>query len=99
MNIVKKILCKDLCPIQKITNILSDEWTILIIRDLMQKDMRFTELEKSLTGISTRTLTIKLNNLLEQNIIEKKECIYSMSEKGLKLKCVLDQMTKVGKDF
>ena len=99
MNIVKKILCKDLCPIQKITNILSDEWTILIIRDLMQKDMRFTELEKSLIGISTRTLTIKLNNLLEQNIIDKKECIYSITEKGLKLKCVLDKMATVGKDF
>lgn len=99
MNIIKQTICKDLCPIQKITNILSDEWTILIIRDLMQKDMRFTELEKSLSGISTRTLTIKLNNLLEQKIIEKKECIYSISQKGLKLKCLIDQMAKVGKDF
>jgi DNA-binding HxlR family transcriptional regulator len=87
----------DACPLEKLTYILSDAWTILIIRDLLLSPKRFCELEKSLLGISTRTLTIKLHKLVEENVLEHKELYYELTKKGLLLKPVIDEMAKVGK--
>lgn len=84
------------CPIQKLTEILSDGWTILIIRDLLSSSMRFCELEKSLSGISTRTLTLKLTKLTEERIVEHNEHLYLLTEKGKKLKPIIHAMEKVG---
>ena len=84
------------CPIQKLTEILSDGWTILIIRDLLSSPMRFCELEKSLSGISTRTLTLKLTKLTEEHIVEHNEHLYLLTEKGKKLKPIIHAMEKVG---
>ena len=55
------------CPIAKVATLLSDVWTILIIRDLLSSPKRFTELQHSLQGISSRTLTLKLKKLEEAN--------------------------------
>jgi len=87
------------CPIQKLTEILSDGWTILIIRDLLSSPMRFCELEKSLSGISTRTLTLKLTKLTEEHIVEHNEHLYLLTEKGKKLKPIIHAMEKVGEQM
>lgn len=84
------------CPIQKLTEILSDGWTILIIRDLLATPMRFCELEKSLVGISTRTLTLKLTKLIEEGVAAHHEHLYSLTAKGKNLKPIIHAMEKVG---
>lgn len=86
----------DACPLQKLTAIVSDAWTILIIRDTLISPKRFCELEKSLTGISTRTLTLKLHKLIKDGILDHKELYYTPTRKGHLLKSVIDEMTKVG---
>jgi DNA-binding HxlR family transcriptional regulator len=88
---------KNKCPIQKLAQILSDEWTVLIIRDLLLLPKRFCELEKSLVGISTRTLTLKLQKLVEEDILTHKDLYYIITKKGLLLKPVLEEMARVGK--
>jgi DNA-binding HxlR family transcriptional regulator len=88
---------KKQCPIQKLAQILSDEWTVLIIRDLLLSPKRFCELEKSLVGISTRTLTLKLQKLVEEEVLINKDLYYTITKKGLLLKPVLEEMAKVGK--
>lgn len=87
------------CPIQKLIRILSDAWTILILRDLLITKKRFCELEKSLAGISTRTLTLKLQKLLEEGILEHRESYYSLTKQGKKLKPIINEIEKVGKKF
>ena len=87
---------KGICPIQKIAELLSDTWTMLIIRDLLASKARFCELEESLAGISTRTLTLKLKTLADQGIVEKNDMHYSLSKQGKKLRSVIDAMAKVG---
>jgi DNA-binding HxlR family transcriptional regulator len=84
------------CPIQKLLEVLSDGWTILIIRDLLLSPMRFCELEKSLTGISTRTLTLKLQKLAEEDVVENNDHHYTITEKGKRLKSIIREMEKVG---
>lgn len=87
------------CPIQKLAIILSDAWTILIIRDIISSPKRFSDLEKSLSGISTRTLTLKLVKLQEEAIIKHNEHLYSITSKGKKLAPVITEIEKVGKKF
>jgi DNA-binding HxlR family transcriptional regulator len=87
------------CPVQKLARIISDPWTILILRDLLISPKRFCELEKSLTGISTRTLTLKLLKLSEEEVISHDSHYYSMTKKGQKLKTILAEIEKVGKKF
>ena len=87
------------CPVQKIAGILSDTWTMLILRDLTVVKKRFCELEKSLVGISTRTLTLKLKTLQDEEIVTHKDSYYSLTKKGQKLKPVIKELEKVGKHF
>ena len=87
------------CPIAKVASLLSDTWTMLIVRDLMKKPMRFTELVGSLEGISTRTLSLKLQKLEADGIIVKKEPLYTVTTKGKNLAAIFGEMTKYGKKY
>ncbi len=87
------------CPVQKTAELLSDVWTILIIRDLIKSNKRFTELEKLLDGISTRTLTLKLKKLIKEGLVEKKDTSYSLTKKGKGLNTIFEAMNKYGKKF
>ena len=85
------------CPIAKVATLLSDPWTMLIIRDLLKGPMRFSDLERSLVGISTRTLTSKIKNLEEEGVIKKEDNQYSITKKGSKLERIIDAMSDYGK--
>ena len=88
---------KDACPIHRITQVLSDAWTVLLIRDLLIAPKRFCESERSLEGISTRTLTLKLEKLLEEKIVTHTDLYYSLTPKGALFKPIIDEMSKAGK--
>ena len=87
------------CPIAKVATLLSDTWTMLILRDLMKKPMRFSELHDSLEGISTRTLSLKLQRHESEGIIAKKEPSYTVTTKGKNLASIFAEMTKYGKKY
>src|SRR5215207_2851200 len=48
------------CPVGCCAEIISGKWTLLLIRDLAEGSQRFCELERSLDGISPRTLSLRL---------------------------------------
>ena len=88
------------CAIEKTANILSDPWTMLIMRDVLIGAKRFCELERSLEGISTRTLTLKLKKLESEKLLTKtKEGAYQATEKGKGLRAVETAMRKYGEKF
>ena len=87
------------CPVAKTATLLSDMWTMLIIRDLLKGKMRFGEIEDSLDGISSRTLTLKLKRLEDEGIIVKSDMHYVLTAQGKKLKKVIDAMESWGKGF
>ena len=83
------------CPISRVAALLSDTWTILIMRSLTEGPKRFCEMEKWLDGISTRTLTIKLKRLIDEGLIEKnEENFYHVTKKGAGLKIIEKAMLK-----
>lgn len=82
-------MSKEDCPITKVAKLLSDTWTILIIRSLTEGPKRFCEIESWLDGISTRTLTLKLQKLTAENIITKDaDGYYKVTKKGAGLKII-----------
>jgi len=88
------------CGIAKTMEILGGKWTILIVRDLLEGQRRFSELEHSLAGISPRTLAIRLKELEEDDIITR-NCatghpVYSLTERGHSLHGILDTMRQWG---
>ncbi len=85
------------CPVAKTATLLSDTWTMLIIRDLLKGKMRFSELEKTLAGISSRTLTLKLKCLEGADIVTKSDIYYTLTPQGKKLETVIAAMESWGK--
>lgn len=87
------------CPVAKVASLLSDTWTMLIVRDLMRARMRYSELVVSLEGISTRTLVLKLKKLEESGVVSKKDPYYVITPKGKRLGAIFEEMTKYGKKY
>ena len=86
------------CPIKNVVSLLSDTWTMLILRSLNEGPKRFCELEKWLSGISTRTLTIKLKKLSEEDLVTKNaEGKYQVTKKGAGIKIIEHAMAKYNK--
>ncbi|OIP77259.1 MAG: hypothetical protein AUK16_02240 [Parcubacteria group bacterium CG2_30_44_11] len=88
------------CPIREVAELLSDTWTILIMRSLTEGPKRFCELDGWLGNISTRTLTLKLQVLIEKGLIEKRDDrLYEATEKGRGLKIIEKAMVKYSERY
>lgn len=95
-------LTKISCPVQKTAELIGSKWSILIIRELhTNSSRRFNELLRSLKPISSRTLSLKLKELVEYEIIKKQimstsppHSKYSLTEKGKDLATLLDAMAE-----
>jgi DNA-binding HxlR family transcriptional regulator len=60
------------CPVLKTADIISGKWTLLILRDLSKGINRFSALERSLAGISPKTLSERLKGLEMAGIITRR---------------------------
>jgi DNA-binding HxlR family transcriptional regulator len=88
------------CPITKVAKMLSDTWTMLILHYIIEGPQRFSELEKSLPGISSRTLTLKLKKLIGDGLAQKSDdghYIATKKAKGLRL--IENAMRKYEQDY
>jgi len=93
----------DTCPVCKTAEIVCGKWTLLLIRDLSEGRSRFCELERSLAGISPRTLSLRLRALEEEGIVERDtfpevppRVEYQLTEKGRALLPLIDGMREYG---
>lgn len=91
------------CPVCACAEIISGKWTLLVIRDLAEGDKRFCELERSLDGISPRTLSLRLRALEGCEIVERHtypevppRVEYALTEKGKALTPLIEDMRNYG---
>jgi DNA-binding HxlR family transcriptional regulator len=95
---------EDPCPVGCCAEIISGKWTLLVIRDLTDGSRRFCELERSLVGISPRTLSLRLRALEDEGIIERctypevpPRVEYALTEKGRALVPLIEDMRVYGR--
>ena len=91
------------CPVCRTAEIVCGKWTLLVIRDLADGRSRFCELERSLRGISPRTLSLRLRALEEEGIVERQtfpevppRVEYALTEKGRALVPLIEDMRAYG---
>jgi len=92
------------CPIAKTLDVIGTKWTFLIIRDLLiEGTMRFSDLLKSMNGISPKTLSLRLKTLENHGILEKKvfpevppRVEYTLTEKGKSLEGIFIELKRFG---
>lgn len=91
------------CPVLATARIVSGKWTLVLLRDLALGSRRFCELQRSLTGISPGTLSVRLRSLEEEGIIERREFAempprveYRLTPKGEHLVPIVDAMRDYG---
>jgi DNA-binding HxlR family transcriptional regulator len=94
----------ELCPVERTAEIVGGKWTLLIIRDLATGTKRFSELERSLHGISPKTLSERLSTLEADGVLRRRcyaevppKVEYSLTEKGQALVSLIDCMRSFGK--
>jgi DNA-binding HxlR family transcriptional regulator len=59
----------DACTLLEVINRVSGKWAIGILLEAMRGPVRFTELERSVEGISRRMLTLTLRNLERDGLL------------------------------
>jgi DNA-binding HxlR family transcriptional regulator len=96
-------LSNSTCPVCRTAEVVCGKWTLLLIRDLADGSSRFCELERSLEGISPRTLSLRLRALEEEGIVERHtypevppRVEYALTTKGEALVPLIDDMRKYG---
>jgi len=92
------------CPVCLTAGVVCGKWTLLLVRDLAAGTSRFCELERSLAGISPRTLSLRLRALEEEGVVERQtfgevppRVEYALTEKGLALLPIIDGMRDYGR--
>jgi DNA-binding HxlR family transcriptional regulator len=92
-----------ICPVCRTAEVVCGKWTLLVIRDLAAGSSRFCELERSLEGISPRTLSLRLRALEDEGIVERHtypevppRVEYALTVKGQALVPLIDDMRKYG---
>src|SRR5215216_3213040 len=94
------------CPVCRTAEVVCGKWTLLLIRDLAAGSSRFCELERSLEGISPRTLSLRLRALEEEGIVERHtypevppRVEYALTPKGEALVPLIEDMRRYGREW
>ncbi|MEX2722001.1 MAG: winged helix-turn-helix transcriptional regulator [Candidatus Wukongarchaeota archaeon] len=97
---------EELCPVKETIKIIGKKWYLIIIFELTKKPKGFNELKESVKGISSKVLSESLKKLTEKEIVQRKiysespiRVEYSLTEKGLDLKAIFDDMRKWGVEW
>jgi DNA-binding HxlR family transcriptional regulator len=91
------------CPVAHALDQIGDRWALLIVRELMLGQRRFTDLADALPGIGSNILTSRLRGLETAGIVAKKKLppplvvtVYELTEHGRQLDTVLRSLAEWG---
>jgi DNA-binding HxlR family transcriptional regulator len=91
------------CPVAHALDQIGDRWALLIVRELMLGQRRFTDLADALPGIGSNILTSRLRGLETAGIVAKKKLpppwavtVYELTDHGRELHIVLRSLAEWG---
>lgn len=94
------------CPVATTVQLIGNKWKLLIIRNLLDRPQRFTELKNSVPGISQKVLTDNLRAMEGDGIVSREvfaevppRVIYSLTDIGQSLLPIIDAMADWGNSY
>lgn len=90
------------CLAARTLEVVGERWSLLIVRDLLRGPHRFSELLRTVGGITRRWLSIRLRELEEAGIVRRdhregrKQVWYSLTPKGEDLRPVIEALVAWG---
>jgi DNA-binding HxlR family transcriptional regulator len=92
------------CPVTRAVRVLDGRWTVLVVRDLLGGTRRFSQLRRSLVGVSPKTLTDRLRHLEQAGLVKREvfaevppRVEYSLTDAGRALEPVLHSIADWGR--
>lgn len=94
------------CPVATTVGLIGSKWKLLILRNLLVRPWRFSELLKDLDGISARVLTSSLRSMEEDGLIERRviserppHVEYRLSNLGESMRQIIADMESFGLEY
>lgn len=94
---------KQYCPVAHALDQVGDRWELLIVRELMLGQRRYTDLAEALPGIGSNILTSRLRDLERVGVVRKTKLpppwavtVYELTEHGRALDGVLRALARWG---
>jgi DNA-binding HxlR family transcriptional regulator len=91
------------CPIAVALDVLGDRWTLLVLRELLMGDQRFTDLRRALPGMAPNLLAERLRLLEEEGLVTRRELpppaarmVYSATEAATEVVPILQALARFG---
>ena len=91
------------CPVAHALDLIGDRWALLIVRELMLGQRRYTDLAEALPGIGTNILAGRLRHLEDAGIVRKTKLpppaavtVYELTVEGRQLDGVLHALADWG---
>lgn len=94
------------CPMANAARLLGDRWTLVILRDLAERPLRFSEIEDTSEGISPRTLADRLKQMEGRGLLMRESfreipprVQYTLTAKGEATLPVLMALREFGENW
>lgn len=94
---------RQICGIEALVDMIGGKWKTLILFHLIDGTKRFGELKKLMSGVTQRMLTNQLRELEADGLISREiykeippKVEYSLTDLGLSLESILEQMCQWG---
>lgn len=91
------------CPVEITMMLISDKWKVLILRDLLNGTLRFSELRRSVGNVSQKVLTSNLRQMERDGLVHREvypevppRVEYSLTEVGESLRPIIEAMKTWG---
>ncbi|GAB3311086.1 transcriptional regulator [Epidermidibacterium keratini] len=92
---------RQFCPVAAGMDILGDRWVLLIVRELVFGERRFTDLRRALPGLAPNLLSDRLRRMHEQGLISTPDdhAGYELTDRGRAATPVLAAYARFGADY
>jgi DNA-binding HxlR family transcriptional regulator len=93
----------DRCGMARALDVIGERWALHVVRELLLGPKRFTDLRAGLTGISSRVLSERLDELERVAVVQRRRLappagswVYELTDWGSELGVVIDQIGRWG---
>jgi DNA-binding HxlR family transcriptional regulator len=94
------------CGVTSTVELIGGKWKTLVLYHLMDEPRRFSELQRKLTGVTQRMLTLQLRELEANGLVHRKvypqvppKVEYSLTELGQSLEPIIRAMLTWGENY